>query len=70
MNNITAEDLIDDPQVLAQRFLNDHAKTLQRTAAGLWASDRPDYLAEATKTYALARQALWAAAGWSRSEVP
>lgn len=68
--NITAEDLITDPQVKAQLWLSDYAKTLQDTAAGLWASDRPDYRAEAPKTYALARRALWAVCGWDMGDAP
>lgn len=71
LSNIEPEDLIANPSVRAQRFLNDYAMTLQKTAANMWRWGPRSYSAEEiSKAYARARRATWLAAGWPESEAP
>lgn len=75
LSNIEPEDLIADPSVRAQRFLNFYATCLQQTAFSMWKWNRwvlvPHYSQdEVSAHYALARRATWRAAGWPESEAP
>lgn len=71
LSNIEPEDLIADPSVRAQRFLDEYAVTLQKTAANMWRWGPDRYPADRTAAmYARARRATWRACGWPESEAP